>query len=171
MHLSKSLAIIIVIVAAIFLIGVGVMVGAHINSNSTAVDNNGSLSPYSAVYLATGDVYFGVLDWYPSPHIEDAWFLERGTNAGGQATVGVYPFSQVAWGPSGTVYFNTQQIVFWTRLSSTSSVAEAIANPSAVVPMSQSVTPEQSSPSSTATSSPLSSSTIQASPSSSLRLK
>ncbi|HEY5220972.1 MAG TPA: hypothetical protein VIJ29_02370 [Candidatus Paceibacterota bacterium] len=129
MHLSKSTAIIIIVVVAAFLIGVGVLVGTHVSGGTPT--NGASLSPYSAVYLSTGAVYFGILDWSPSPHIEDPWFLQSGTNAQGQATAGVYPFSQVAWGPSDAVYFNSQDIVWWTRLSSTSSVAEAMANPAA----------------------------------------
>jgi hypothetical protein len=128
MHHSKTTAIIIIVVVVAFLIGVGILVGAHV-SGGNAATSNASLSPYSAVYLSTGDVYFGILDWSPSPHIEDAWFLQHSTNAQGQPTIGVYPFGQVAWGPAGSVYFNSQQIIFWTRLSSTSTVAEAMANP------------------------------------------
>jgi hypothetical protein len=70
--------------------------------------------------------------------MENAWFLQRGTDAQGNATVGVYPFSQVAWGPSGTVYFNSQQIVFWTRLNGTSSIAQLIANPATATAAQQS---------------------------------
>jgi hypothetical protein len=128
MHLSKPVAILIIIVVATFLIGVGVLVGRHINGGSPTASGT-SLSPYSAVYLSTGDVYFGILDWSPSPHMDDAWFLQHSTDAQGQPTIGVYPFDKVAWGPAGSVYFNSQQIIFWTRLSSTSSVAEAMANP------------------------------------------
>jgi len=132
MRIHKIVVIIIIILIVAFLLCVGILVGIRVNSNA-AGPNDASLSPYSAVYLSTGDVYFGKLDWSPSPHIEDPWFLQRGTNPSGQATVGVYPFSQVAWGPSDAMYFNSQNIVFWTRLSSTSSVAEAMANPAAGV--------------------------------------
>ena len=125
MRLHKGLAVIVVIAVIVFLICVGVMVGARLSGNWMQ-DNSASLSPYSAVYLSTGDIYFGKLDWSPTPHIENPWFLQRSTNAQGQATVGVYPFSQVAWGPSDSVYFNAKDIVFWTRLSSTSSVAQAM---------------------------------------------
>jgi len=132
MRLPKILTIVLIIVIAVFFIGVGVLVGKRLGNNGI-VENSASLSPYSAIYLSTGDVYFGILDWSPSPHIENPWFLQRSTNAQGQATVGVYPFSQVAWGPSDSIYFNSQDIVFWTRLSSTSSVVEAMANPGAGV--------------------------------------
>lgn len=130
MRTSKTVAAIVIILVVAFLIGVGIMVGAHVMNNSAA-NSDASLSPYSAVYLSTGDVYFGILDWSPSPHMEDAWFLERTTNSAGQSAVGAYPLSQVSWGPAGAVYFNAQDIVFWTRLSSTSSVAQLMANPNA----------------------------------------
>jgi hypothetical protein len=151
MHLPKSLAIILIIVIVAFFIGVGILVGKHLDNNSM-VENSASLSPYSAVYLSTGDVYFGILDWSPSPHIENPWFLQRSTNAQGQATIGVYPFSQVAWGPSDSIYFNSQGIVFWTRLASTSSVVQAMSNPGAGV-IQEDLPSIQSTPASTTTSS------------------
>jgi hypothetical protein len=80
--------------------------------------------------------------------MEDAWFLQRGTDAKGNATVGVYPFSQVEWGPSDTVYFNSQQIIFWTRLNGTSSIAQLIANPAAAAMGAPNVSVPTSSPSS-----------------------
>jgi hypothetical protein len=156
MRLSKSLAVILIIVVVIIFVGAGVWIGMRFRVGGAAA-NGPSLSPYSAVYLSTGDVYFGTLEWSPSPHMEDAWFLQRGTNAEGNATVGVYPFSQVTWGPSDVVYFNSSQIIFWTRLSSTSSVAQLIANPSAATAAEQNVAPVESVSTSTATSSTTSS--------------
>jgi hypothetical protein len=142
MRLPKSVAIILIIVVVVLFVGLGVWIGMRFRAGG-AVANDPSLSPYSAVYLSTGDIYFGTLVWSPSPHLEDAWFLERGTNAEGNATVGVYPFGQVTWGPSDVVYLNSSQIIFWTRLSSTSSVAQLIANPSAATAAPQNVAPAQ----------------------------
>jgi hypothetical protein len=95
--------------------------------------------------------------------MDDAWFLQRGTDAKGNATVGVYPFSQVAWGPSNTVYFNSQQIIFWTRLNGTSSIAQLIANPTAATAAEQSAAAEQvpSAPVGTSTAASSSSATGQ----------
>jgi hypothetical protein len=130
MKIPKSIVIFFIVVIALLIVvglvwvGIGIATGGY--------SSQGALSPYSAVYLTTGDIYFGKLDWSPSPHMEDAWFLQRSTDAKGNVAVGVYPFSQVEWGPSKDVYFNTQQIVFWTRLNSTSSIAQLIANPSAM---------------------------------------
>ena len=141
MKISKSLFITIVVVIVLLLVGAGVWVGViMINGGNSS---QSALSPYSAVYLSTGDIYFGTLDWSPSPHMENAWFLQRGTDAKGNPTVGVYPFSQVAWGPSNAVYFNSNQIIFWTRLNSTSSIAQLIANPAAATAAQQSAAAAQ----------------------------
>jgi len=129
MKISKGIIVPLAVIIILLLIGVGIWVGVTIITGKSSAAT--ALSPYSAVYLSTGDIYFGKLDWSPTPHMEDTWFLQRSTNPQGDATVGVYPFSQVAWGPSDTVYFNTQQIIFWTRLNSTSSIAQLIANPAA----------------------------------------
>ena len=151
MRLPKSVAIVIIIVVIVLFVGLGIWIGMCFHAGGSAA-NDSSLSPYSAVYLSTGDIYFGTLVWSPSPHLEDAWFLQRGTNAAGNATVSVYPFSQVTWGPSDTVYLNSSQIIFWTRLSSTSTVAQLIANPSTAAAAAQNVAPPESISTSTATS-------------------
>jgi hypothetical protein len=140
MKISKSLVVTLIVILVVLLVGVGVWVGITIiGSNSSP----SALSPYSAVYLSTGDIYFGKLSWSPVPHMDDAWFLQRSTDAKGNPTVGVYPFSQVAWGPSDTVYFNSSQIIFWTRLNSTSSIAQLIANPAAATAQQQSAAAAQ----------------------------
>lgn len=126
MKISKGLVITLVVIIIVLLVGVGVWVGVALISGSASQP---ALSPYSAVYLSTGDIYFGKLSMDPTPHMSDAWFLQRGTDSKGNPTVGVYPFSQVAWGPAGDINFNSQQIIFWSRLSATSSIAQLIANP------------------------------------------
>jgi hypothetical protein len=161
MKVSKSLLITLIVIVVVLLVGAGVWVGvAMINGGNSS---QSALSPYSAVYLSTGDIYFGKLSWSPTPHMDDAWFLQRGTDAKGNATVGVYPFSQVAWGPSNTVYFNSQQIIFWTRLNGTSSIAQLIANPTAATAAEQSAAAEQvpSAPVGTSTAASSSSATGQ----------
>jgi len=140
MKISKGLVITLIVILVVFLVGAGVWVGISIIGGNSSPS---ALSPYSAVYLSTGDIYFGKLSWSPAPHMDDAWFLQRSTDAKGNPTVGVYPFSQVAWGPSDTVYFNSSQIIFWTRLNSTSSIAQLIANPAAATAQQQSAAAAQ----------------------------
>lgn len=135
MKISKGLVITLGAIVVVLLIGAGVWVGVTMIAGNA---QQAALSPYSAVYLSTGDIYFGKLSWSSTPHMADAWFLQRSTNAKGVPTVGVYPFSQVAWGPAGDISFNPSQIIFWTRLSATSSIAQLIANPAAATAQQQS---------------------------------
>ena len=130
MHLSKKLGTVLMVVVAVIFIAVGIWIGLSLVGNR-AESASVALSPYSAVYLSTGDIYFGKLDWFPTPHIENAWFLQWSTDAKGNSTVGVYPFNQVAWGPAGDVYLNSKQIILWTRLASTSTIAQTMENRSA----------------------------------------
>jgi hypothetical protein len=145
--MSKNIKIILIILVAIIFIGAGVWIGLIVSGNTSSASGL-SASPYSAVYLSTGDVYFGKLDWFPSPHLEDAWFLQRTTDANGNPTVAVYPFGQVAWGPTDIVYFNSQQIIFWTRLATDSNVVKIMENPTVPTPTAQ---PDDLVPSSTPT--------------------
>lgn len=92
------------------------------------------LSKYSAVYLSTGDMYFGELDWFPHLHVKNAWYLQRTVNQQNQPQLGVLPFSGVFWGPSGDIYLNSKQIIFYTRLKADSQMAKALANPSLLQP-------------------------------------
>jgi len=86
-------------------------------------------SPYSAVYLATGDIYFGKLSWFPTPKLENVWFVQRSVDQSNQVRSGLARFTGAFWGPVDRVYLNSRQIVFWTRISSTSDVAKVFSDP------------------------------------------
>ncbi len=89
-------------------------------------------SPYSAVYLTSGDVYFGKLSWFPEPHMTDVWYLNRSVGANGQSEVSVAPLNGVFWGPVNEITFNSRQILFWTNLSNSSKLVADMENPSLV---------------------------------------
>jgi hypothetical protein len=89
-------------------------------------------SPYSAVYLTTGDVYFGKLGWFPSPHMSDVWYITRNQGQNGQTQLGLAPMKSIFWGPVGNINLNAQDIVFSTRLLNSSQVVQAIENPSSL---------------------------------------
>jgi hypothetical protein len=78
--------------------------------------------PYMAVYLTTGDVYFGKTSVFPCVRIQDPWFLQR-TEDGG---VTLERFADAAWMPKGKMRVNKDQIVFMSRLSELSSIVAAI---------------------------------------------
>lgn len=118
---------IVIVVVIVLAVWAGILIaGMQSGANPDAA------SPYSAVYLSTGDIYFGKLSWFPSPHMTDVWFLERTQGQNGQTQVGFAPMSSVAWSPTDEISFNAQDIVFSTRLKNSSQIVQAMENPSSV---------------------------------------
>lgn len=97
---------------------------------SLGQENPNSPSRYSAVYLSSGDIYFGELSLFPKAKIKNPWLIQQTTNAQNQPELSIVPLSGAFWGPSKTVYLNTEQIVFWTRLRKDSQIAQYLSNPS-----------------------------------------
>jgi len=121
------LGIVIVVVVALA-VWAGIAIAGMSSGAGSA--NPSAPSPYSAVYLTTGDIYFGKLSWFPSPHMSDAWYITRNQNQSGQTQLGLAPMKNIFRGPIGNVDFNAQTIVFSTRLLNGSQVVQAIENPS-----------------------------------------
>jgi cytoskeletal protein RodZ len=117
------------LVLIIILIAIGVWIGlAFFGSHS--VDANAP-SPYTAVYMTSGDIYFGKLSSFPRLHMTDAWYLERTTDASGKTQVGVAPLTASFWGPVGDIYINGQNVLFYAPIKSGSQLVQAIENPTA----------------------------------------
>jgi hypothetical protein len=115
-----------VIIIVIVLVLAGVWVGSLLTGAKKGA------SGYSAVFLVTGDVYFGKLSWFPQPKLSKAWFLQRGVDQQNQPQLGLAPFNSVFWGPEGDVYLNRNQILFWAPIKADSQVALAIENPASL---------------------------------------
>ncbi|OGZ52512.1 MAG: hypothetical protein A3B25_02380 [Candidatus Ryanbacteria bacterium RIFCSPLOWO2_01_FULL_48_26] len=115
----------------IILIALGIWVGSWLVSRWQPVNPSGP-SPYTAVYMITGDIYFGKFSRFPKPHMTDVWFLQRGTTQNNQQQFGVLPFASAFWGPVSTVYFNENQILFWASLRNDSQVVKALQNPTSI---------------------------------------
>jgi len=129
MKIIKKSKIILLVIIIVVVIVLAVWAGILIAGMQSGTSPDGS-SPYSAVYLSTGDIYFGKLSWFPSPHMTNVWFLERGQDQNGQPQIAVAPMKSVSWGPSDEVNFNSQDIVFFTRLKNSSQIVAAMENPS-----------------------------------------
>jgi hypothetical protein len=78
--------------------------------------------PYTAVYLTTGDIYFGKTNLFPCVKIQDPWFLQRAEDGG----LSLEKFSDAVWAPKGGMKISRDQIVFISRLSDMSPVIAAI---------------------------------------------
>lgn len=102
----------------VVLLGLGAFLGAKV------IGAPSGDSPYSAVYLTTGDVYFGTLKWFPKPRIERPLYLDRGS-----AQVALVSFRDVFWGPGDSIYLNPQEIVFSAPIRSDSPLVAILENP------------------------------------------
>jgi hypothetical protein len=75
----------------------------------------GERQKYYAVYLTSGDVYFGKMRSFPSLVIEDAYFLQAANTAEG----GVYTlskFSDAMWKPTGRIKLNRDHVLWVAEL-------------------------------------------------------
>jgi len=124
--MSKRFAVIIIAIVVVLVI-LGVWAGSFLAGSKQA-----GASGYTAVFLTSGDVYFGKLSWFPWPKLTKAWFLQRSVDQQNQPQLGLAPFSSVFWGPAGDVFLNPKQILFWAPIASDSSVAKAIENPDSI---------------------------------------
>lgn len=84
---------------------------------------------YSAVYLNTGDIYFGKLSRFPRMTLRDVWFLQKGSDA--QQGFGLSKFEKAFWGPEDEMAINDKNVIWVTELKDDSEVVKAIKNPQA----------------------------------------
>ncbi len=121
------IGILLILVAIVAMIGIGVWLGSNIGGSSAS---KVGASPYSAVYLANGDMYFGLLSWFPKPHLSNVWLIQRTVDKNNQQQVGVAQFTKAFWAPMDEISLNPSQIVWWTRLQNSSQLVQAMENPS-----------------------------------------
>lgn len=87
---------------------------------------------YSAVYLNTGDIYFGKLSRFPRMTLRDVWFLQKGSDA--QQGFGLSKFEKAFWGPEDELVINDKNVIWVTELKADSEVVKSIKNPQSVAP-------------------------------------
>ena len=83
-----------------------------------------SRSTWYAVYLDTGDLYFGHLSSFPSFSLSDAWYVQHSP----QGDVSVSDFAKVSWKPVGIIQLNRQHVVWTARIASDSPLIAAMNN-------------------------------------------
>ncbi|MDO8664133.1 MAG: hypothetical protein Q7K44_01065 [Candidatus Liptonbacteria bacterium] len=120
--------ILLVVVAVVIMISVGVWLGSAISGGSSS---KAVASPYSAVYLSNGDMYFGVLSWFPKPRLSNVWLLQRQVDKDNQPQISVGQFTKAFWAPMDELSLNPKEIIWWVRLRSDSQLAKAMNNPPA----------------------------------------
>ncbi|MDO8469613.1 MAG: hypothetical protein Q7S84_01155 [bacterium] len=96
-----------------------------------------------AVYLRTGDLYFGRLTRFPSFGLKQVYLLQvNQTNK--ENPLSIQRFSDVFWGPEDEVTINRDDVVWFTKLRSDSQLAELIKkNPTLAAPQQPATTAPQ----------------------------
>ncbi|MCX7616022.1 MAG: otopetrin domain-containing protein [Patescibacteria group bacterium] len=73
-------------------------------------------SDYSAIYLETGDIYFGKLSYFPSLSLSNVWYLKREPNG----ELSLQRFKESAWGPEDKLKINRDKVVWIAKVSPSS---------------------------------------------------
>ena len=81
-------------------------------------------SNYYAVYLDTGDLYFGKLSTFPDLTLSSVWYLQRDA----QGNSSLSEFIKAPWGPGGSIKINKDRIVWTVKLSNLSQLIPYIEN-------------------------------------------
>lgn len=84
-------------------------------------------SSYWAVYMTSGDIYFGKLNWFPKLSLTDVWFLQKNSQDP-QNPFSLAKFKQSAWGPQDKIYLNEKNIIWKAKLDENSQVFKFIKN-------------------------------------------
>jgi len=127
MFKNKKIAVVLFVLVLIVLIGVGVWIGMEVTGTHT-IDPAGN-SGYTAVYMTSGDIYFGKLHSFPKPYLTDALYVTRSTGQNNQTQIGLATFKAAFWSPVGEIYFNPAQVLFTAPLRNDSQIIAAIQNP------------------------------------------
>jgi hypothetical protein len=101
------------LIVSLSIIGLAILTGAGVSI---------FYKPYMAVYLTTGDMYFGKTSVFPCIKIQDPWFLQRAEDG----SVSLQRFSDAFWMPRGGMRINRDQVIFISRIANQSPVAITI---------------------------------------------
>jgi len=82
-------------------------------------------STYYAVYLQTGDMYFGKLSRFPKLTLSDVWFIQRNIDEE-QGGFNLIKYSNAMFGPKDKMEINKENVVWISKLRDDSQVVSFI---------------------------------------------
>lgn len=103
---------------------------------------------YYAVYMETGDLYFGSLSRFPHLSLNNVWYLQRDVQ---DQRTSVQDFSKAAWGPENKIGINKDKVVWMAKISDVSPLMPILSG--SQTPLSQ-YQPSQEIPSEATSSAP-----------------
>lgn len=83
---------------------------------------------YYAVYLTTGDLYFGKLSRFPSLTLSNVWFIQRNSQDS-QNPYSLSQFKKAFWGPGDVMDLSEKEIVWTVKLRDDSPILDMMKNP------------------------------------------
>lgn len=82
---------------------------------------------YYAVYLISGDVYFGKMNKFPNLSLSDVYFLVRGKDVSGADAFALQRLQDAVWGPENMLYLNPKNILWKAKLRKDGAAMKVIA--------------------------------------------
>jgi len=83
---------------------------------------------YYAVYLSSGDLYFGKMSWFKPHTLSDVRMIQREqASEEAEPVLSLVEFNKsVIWGPTGDLKLNEKNIVWISKLNNESQVVQLI---------------------------------------------
>ncbi len=97
---------------------------------------------YWAVYLDTGDLYFGKLHKFPKLSLTDVWFIQRNAQDA-QDPFSLVKFEQAFWGAEDKIYLNEKDVVWKAKLKENSQILQSIKSSPAIQAQPSQQLPQQ----------------------------
>lgn len=84
-------------------------------------------SSYYAVYLTSGDLYFGKMAWYCPHTLTDVRVIQQQKDEKEQPVLSLVDFGKsVVWGPAGDLRLNGKNVLWTSKLTDESQVVKLI---------------------------------------------
>ncbi len=90
---------------------------------------------YHAVYLRTGDIYFGKLITFPTFGLRNVYTLQITQDP--QNPLRIQKFSDVFWGPSDYLKLNRNEVVWYTELQKDGQLYQLLSTNPNLIPQQQ----------------------------------
>ncbi|MDP1706506.1 MAG: hypothetical protein Q8L36_01675 [bacterium] len=92
-------------------------------------------SSFYAVYLRTGDLYFGKLTRFPVFGLKDPYLLQVQNDP--QNPLSIQKFENIFWGPEGYLRINRNEVVWMAQLNSEGQLAQVLKSNPDLLPTNQ----------------------------------
>ncbi|MFA5172784.1 MAG: hypothetical protein WC435_00035 [Candidatus Paceibacterota bacterium] len=102
---------------------------------------DGFRKQYYAVYLRTGEIYFGQISYFPRMAMNDPLILQLTGDK--ENPFSISRFKDSFWGPEGKIYLGGDNVVWKARIAEGSKMMEALKNPDLVTKSNTAAAEEQ----------------------------